>query len=347
VNLLLLASLGIFLVRGAYFQPEPLYYIFFFVSGLMALQILRGAAWWHFLVFGFASGLAYLAKASQLPLLLAFGGAFAVRLALTLWHRDSRWKPVANIVGAAVAGCIFIAMLIPLALYTTEHYGKPLFNYPKLWMWMDDFETEAYPFQFTHPGKWELEAIPAQDLPGPAWYFRRHTVADAFQRASNGAYNVVLRFFLPEEKLRGQAFFWRASPKHWRQPLAHRGVYLVLLAGLCVALAWPVRREIGQHIREPGLLSCALFVLMATGLYVGLYGWYYPVGKGDRFMGSLWVPAAFLLCWTAFKIRSIDGPSWRDAAYLGMHALVLLSLLLQAACIAWLFSQGHFLSTRN
>ena len=113
---------------------------------------------------------------------------------------------------------------------------------------------------------------------------------------------MVARFFLPEEKLRGQAFFWRWSPKHWRQPLAHRGVYLVLLGVLCAALAWPARQAIGRSLRDPGLLSCALLVLMATGLYIGLYGWYYPVGKGDRFMGSLWVPAVFLLCWTAFGL---------------------------------------------
>jgi len=347
VNLLLLSSLGIFLVRGTYFQPEPLYYIFFFLSGLLAFQILRGARWWHFAAFGVVSGLAYLAKASQLPLLLAFGGAFAVRLVLTLWRRDSSWKPLASVIGAAVAGGIFIAMLVPLALYTNEHYGKPLFNYPKLWMWMDDFETEAYPFQVAHPGKWELDAIPPEDLPGPAWYFRRHSPADAALRASSGACEVVLRFFLPEEKLGGPAFFWRESSKHWRQPLAHRGVFLILLAGLSIALAWPVRREVWHRLREPGLLSCTLLVLLATSLYVGLYGWYYPVGKGDRFMGSLWVPAVFLLCWTAFHLRRVDGPRWRDAAYLAMHALVLLFLLLQATCIAWHFSLGHFLSTRN
>lgn len=347
VNLLLLASLGIFLVRGVYFQPEPLFYIFFFLSGLLAFRILRGAKWWHFAAFGVVSGLAFLAKASQLPFLLAFGGAFAVRLALTLWLRERTWKPMVNLLGAAVAGAIFIVMIVPLALYTNEHYGKPLFNYPKLWMWMDDFESEAYPFQVAHPGKWELEKIPPQELPGAAWYFRRHTLADAFQRASLGACETVVRFFLPEEKLRGQAFFWRWSPRHWRQPLAHRGVYLVLLFALCAVLVWPIRREIGRRLREPGLVACALLVLMSACLYVGLYGWYYPVGKGDRFMGSLWVPAVFLLCWAAFCLRRVDGPRWRDAAYLGVHGLVLLSLMLQAGCIAWLFSQGHFLSTRN
>ena len=40
-NLLLLISLGILLVRAAYFQPEPLYYILFFLAGLLAWKILR------------------------------------------------------------------------------------------------------------------------------------------------------------------------------------------------------------------------------------------------------------------------------------------------------------------
>ena len=347
VNLLLLASLGIFLVRGVYFQPEPLYYIFFFLAGILGFRILRGARWWHFLGFGVACGLAYLAKPSLLPFLLAFGAAFGVRFLFVLWRRDGGWNPWTNLLLAGVAGAIFVVMLVPLARYTSEHFGKPLFNYPQLWMWMDDFETEAYPFQVAHPGKWELEKIPAADLPSLGWYFRRHSLADALQRGTSGACEVVVRFFLPEEKVRGQAFFWRTYTRHWRQPLAHRGVYLILLGTLCAALAWPVRREIGQGLRDPGLLSCTLLVVMATGLYIGLYGWYYPVGKGDRFMGSLWVPAAFLLCWTAFTLRRLPGARWRDTAYLGMHALVLLSLLLQAACIAWHFSHGAFLVTRN
>jgi hypothetical protein len=348
VNLLLLSSLGILLVRGAYFQPEPLYYIFLFLSGVLAFCILRGPRWWHFPVFGVTCGLAYLAKASLLPFLFAFGAAFGLRGIRAVFRRgDPGWNPWKNLPLALLAGGIFTILLIPLARYTTEHYGKPLFNYPKYWMWMDDFETEAFPFEVKHPGKLELEKIPPDDLPGPAWYFRRHSVSDAFQRAVRGAQKVVARFFLPEEKLRGQAFFWRWSPRHWRQPLAHRGVYLVLLAVLCAALAWPVRREIGQRLREPGPLSCAFLVVCATGLYVGLYGWYYPVGKGDRFMGSLWVPSVFLLCWTAFRLRQVSSPRWRDAAYLGMHALIFLSLLLQISCIAWHFSQGAFLATRN
>lgn len=347
LNLLLLASLGIFLVRGTYFQPEPLYYIFFFLSGLLAFRILRGARRWHFFAFGVTGGLAYLAKPSLLPFLVAFGAAFGLRLLLAFWLRDLSWNPGDNLLRIAVSGTIIAAMILPLALYTAEHYGKPLFNYTQHWMWMDDFETEAYPFQYKHPGGWDLATISPQDLPGAAWYFRRHTLAEAFQRGVNGSVEVVKRFFLPEKKLRGQAFFWRTSPKNWRQPLAHRGVYLLALSALCAALAWPVREQVWRQLWQAGPLSCGVLMMLTAGLYVGLYGWYHPVGKGDRFMGSLWVPSIVLACWAAAALRKIDGPQWRAAAYLGVHAVILLSLLLQISCVAWLFSRGYFLVTQN
>ncbi len=40
-NLLMLCSLGILLVRGTYFQPEPLYYITFFIAAVCSWRILR------------------------------------------------------------------------------------------------------------------------------------------------------------------------------------------------------------------------------------------------------------------------------------------------------------------
>jgi hypothetical protein len=71
------------------------------------------------------------------------------------------------------------------------------------------------------------------------------------------------------------------------------------------------------------------------------------VGKGDRFMGSLWIPAVFLAVWAAFALRRLGGQRWGGAVYLGVHGLTLLSLLLQIACMGWLFGRGVFLETQN
>ncbi|MGA7905040.1 MAG: hypothetical protein WCA06_20605, partial [Terrimicrobiaceae bacterium] len=80
--------------------------------------------------------------------------------------------------------------------------------------------------------------------------------------------------------------------------------------------------------------------------YPVLYGWYWPIGRGDRFMGSLWIPCVFALIWTAHLLRRAN--NWfGDAAYLATHTAILLSLLWQAAGMLWRFSEGVFLVTRN
>ena len=71
-NLLLLSSLGILVVRGTYFQPEPLYYILFFLAVVLGWRILRGASFWLYVYFGIVCGLAYLSKPSLAPFLVVF-----------------------------------------------------------------------------------------------------------------------------------------------------------------------------------------------------------------------------------------------------------------------------------
>jgi hypothetical protein len=64
-------------------------------------------------------------------------------------------------------------------------------------------------------------------------------------------------------------------------------------------------------------------------------------------MGSLWIPCVFVLVWAASVLRRRADSGLGDAAYLMTHAVVLLSLLVQAAGMFWRFSAGIFLVTRN
>jgi hypothetical protein len=324
-----------------------LYFIFFFLSGLLAFGILRGARWWQFPAFGLVCGLAFLAKPSLLPFLLVFAAAFALRLGLSIVFHDKTWPPLANLLRISAAGAIFLGMLLPLGFYTLEHYGKPFFNYTKYWMWMDDFKSEAYPFSVSNPGRQELEMLTPEETPSAAWYFRRHTLWAAVVRVTGGAKEVTWRYFFPEPDMVGESFFWRQNGRKWQQPLAHRGVYFLALTGLCLLLAWSARGGVVRRCLEHGNLTCIALTGMAFGFYIVLYGWYFPIGKGDRFMGSLWIPGVFLACWVASRLRRLAPQTWGDAAYLSIHSLILLSLLLQITCISWLFSQGYFLNTRN
>ena len=172
-------------------------------------------------------------------------------------------------------------IVLPLGRYSKEAYGKAFFSYPKFWMWMDDFRTEAYPFAATSWSRTHLEKLCPGDLPSTAWYFRRHTPRDAATRLWNGTREVVARFFFPERKLVWHAFFWRPDQAKWRQPLAHRGVYLFALAALCAVLLWPVRQTVLPRLLESGNLAVASFVLMVAMLYTLLYGWYLPRATGS------------------------------------------------------------------
>lgn len=377
-NLLLLCSLGILLVRGTYFQPEPVFYILFFCCLVMAWEILTGATWKIYPLFGITCGLAFLAKPSLLPLLAALAFAIGVKILATFCfnkppvrdgslpkklHRFSSEKPEplppskraglpdilpdsSQIAGALLGILAFAALIAPLGFFGQKYFGKPFFNYPQYWMWMDDFKTEAWPWQDKYPGRAQLEKIPPGELPSFTWYFERHTPAEAVTRLTEGTSQVLTKFFFPESKRPASAFFWRNDQpkKPWEQPLAHRGIYLIILTLLCGALALMVRKSLpplsATHV------AIAAFLLTCFFGYAKLYGWYWPIGRGDRFMGSLWIPAVFLMIVGSAYLRPLAG-KFSNRLYYSTHALVLVSLLLQAASLLNLFLHGGSLLTRN
>jgi hypothetical protein len=266
-------------------------------------------------------------------------------LLFDFWQRSGRGGR--DLAGLCLAGVVFAAMVTPLGLFSASHFGKTFFNYTKYWMWMDDFEAEAWPFQRTYPGGVQLKTLRPEDTPSPAWYLRRHTVAEAGARLAEGAGSVFARFFFPEPKLRWSAIFWRSNPKKWEQPLAHRGVYLITIAALAVGLAGWARGQWRETQRQPEVWWRTGLVVGVAGIYIALYGWYWPIGKGDRFMGSLWIPALVLVFWLAARGRQRSASRSADVAYLTVQGAVLISLLVQAVGMFVRFGQGVFLVTRN
>jgi hypothetical protein len=339
-NLLLLSSWGILLVRATYFQPEPIYYMAFFAACVLAVRVLAGAKFREWVLLGLVCAVAYLAKPSLMPFLGIFAVAVGVRAVWSLRGGDGSWPVGRNLAGAGVAAVLVVVSLIPLARYGAEHFGKPLFNFTTLWMWFDDFETEAWPFQTKHPARPQLAAVPPDEMPSLAWYFRRHTLGDAVARGLGGTANVVVRFFWPEQKSSWREFFWKDAKK-WEQPLSHRGVYILVLGGVVIFGLVVAVRCGGAGLWRAGVVVPVGFCVAVVGAYACLYGWYWPIGRGDRFMGSLWIPIIFGLIWAGHAL--VGG----SRVYRVVHGAVLASLVLQIASAFWLFSQGVFLVTRN
>ena len=196
-------------------------------------QILQRRSWWWYPVFGVLAGFSYLSKPSFEPFLVVFAASLGLRLIL---DGDLAAVPAAA-AGSLAAILLMGAMVTPLFLYKKEHFGAATFGYPKYWMWMDDFETEAWPWQDRYPGRVQLEMLPAAETPSARWYFQRHSAGDAMARLATGSKEVFWRFFFPERKRLG-AFVWKTQEiKKWGQPLSHRGVYLLTILALAAMLA--------------------------------------------------------------------------------------------------------------
>lgn len=336
-----LSSLGILLVRGVFFQPEPLYYAFSFLAAFACWKILGRSAWWWYPVLGVTAGFAALSKPSIEPMAVVFIAALCFR-ALLEWQLA--WRDLA---GLLVAGGIGLAMSTPLLLQKHELFGSPSFSYPKVWMWMDDFDSEAWPWQKANPGRVQLEALDPTDIPSPSWYFARHGFGDASLRLANGTREVFSRFLFPETRRSFGEFFWKSHRvRKWEQPLSARGIYLFVLAALPLVLFVRTEKPLGRLLSPPAL-SHAAFALGLFVIYLLLYGWYYPIGRGDRFMGSLWIPCVFLACHLGHQAFTRSAVAFKNSAFFGVHIVVLVSLALQAANLLALLAGGTTPTLRN
>ncbi len=287
--LLLLAALGSLLPRAVYFQPETLSYLFFTAAFFTGLTLLSRNPWWLFVLFGLLLGIAYLAKPSVDPLILCWVGAGIFRGGLALLpKRDGaasarvEWDPRRHLAGLFVVAATFLLVTGPRLAYSNATFGDPFFNMPKYWMWHDDYGKESVPFLVQHGHKDKIAALPPEQVPSAANYFRTHTPEQAWQRLSEGTSGKLTRFLAPAKG------GYPKKNKPWRYLLAHRGLYPVTLA---TGLVFFLLLALGAGVRpSAGLVSGIVFGLGAFTIYTLAYGWYEPIGRGDRFMMALYLP---------------------------------------------------------
>jgi len=340
VNFVLLAMLGALLPRAAAFQPEPLYFILFFLSWVVGLGLCVRNPLGAYAVFGLLCGLAGLAKSSIQPLMGIWFGVMAVRFVLGLWRPSEKWSPARHVIGVVMWASLFLVVMAPRLAYGQERWGRAFFSYPNVWMWMDDFET-GYAWMGAHPDARALDAVPAAAWPSFATYRTTHTPEQMAARLRDGLVggDGSLRTFLAPK---GSGKNAGTPEKPWKRLLEPRGAFLGVLAGLAVAaagLGWAGRRpRAAASPPTAAALPCpapawpegtcrALLVIGAVGAFAALYGWYSPIGRGDRFMLSLWMPLVFsLTAWAEASVRPLGWGALRWS-YTGLHALLLGFLL--------------------
>ena len=332
-NLVLLGGLGAFLPRAAYFQPEPLYYVFFFLTWVACVSALQHNSLWIYGLIGVLGGIAYMAKGSIQPMLGVFIGVSSLRclwemvsarrrgFALSsgnLWH----WRN--HLLGVVVLAIMHLMTIGPRLGDAREKFGDPFHSFPGYWMWMDNY-PQAYEWMDKHNTPEELAAMLPHERPCLSNFLRTHSREDFINRLWNGTCSRLVEFFHPPQKRPGRNIEkWSG----WRNVLDSRGWYLAALAGILAAMlivllsATPKAQHAGHVVFRHGTTTILLFVLGSSAVYSLAFGFYAPIalGSGDRFMLSLYLPLAFSFIWGAEaiirRVRRRKGSPWIIRGYL-------------------------------
>lgn len=300
----LLVGFGALLPRAAYFQPEPVYFVLFLITWVACLFALHRNSLWMHVVIGFFGGLAYLAKGSVQPLLICYVGVSSLRWAwgwitvlrtapqesTTLWLRRNHWLAL------FVMSFCFLMTAGPRLAYSAKTFGDPFHSFPAYWMWFDDFK-DCYAWMGEHNSKEKLEATPKALRPSFNTYAASHTGKQMLDRLVQGTAAKFNELFWPR-----QTTVTKNGPKPWKGVLEWRGIYLgwlaLVLLGLVAGVQFGTPRPLNAAQRlHPETVMKVLFVAGAFIGYSLAYGWYTPIGRGDRFMLSLYAPLVLSVVW--------------------------------------------------
>jgi hypothetical protein len=324
LSVVLLTGFGALLPRAAYFQPEPVFFVLFAITWLACMCALQKNSLWMHALIGVFGGLAYLAKGSVEPLLFLYVVISTLRWmwgwvetlrpgqgSTTLWLRRNHW------IALFILFFCYFMTAGPRLTYAAKTYGNPFHSYPSYWMWFDDFK-DCFAWMDAHNTKAELLAMTPEEKPGFKKYAATHTSEQMIQRLVDGTKVKVMELLWPGKTPDSKV------PKPWKGVLELRGVYLGALLGIflgsCIALFFATGRpdHAAQRV-HPETTTQVLFVVGAVVGYSLAYGWYTPIGRGDRFMLSLYAPLVISLVWGAEsalrRARRRQASAWLFQAY--------------------------------
>ena len=276
VSLTTVAAFTCFVFKAGYFQAELLYYTLHFTTFVAACRLLtrdrRGACWRWAGITGLAAALAYLTKAATLPLVALVGAALVIGAPPGGAGRP-RWRVrVERAVAAALLAATFLLVLSPYLLTSKRLFGHYFYNVNStFYMWYDEW-GDAIKGTRAHGDREGWPRMPRALLPGPAKYWREHSLADIGARIAGGFRQMAMDLW---------AGFW-----------VLKFVVTTLLASAYVL--WPHRRRIPALLRAHTTL--AGFVVAQFVVYLTLAAFYAPIsGTGvARFTLGQYLPLLFV-----------------------------------------------------
>ena len=239
LNATALASLAALLPISTFFGAEAIFLVIFLLVCACGMRLLNENPVRLYLILGVLIALAWLAKSSTTPFLVLFVVFSIVRLLLNLafkqnlpWHlRAPGWSARRFGVGLVLCAAAYFALISPRLVHAQRAWGSPFYSLPSFWFWADDWETCVR--KYADCRKVRLAELPIEEQPTMIGYFHRHGIGDALLRLRKGVIVRLGQLFHPEGK-------WRLSVERSGKPkriiLPHRGLYLIGLGGLALAV---------------------------------------------------------------------------------------------------------------
>ena len=324
-----LVAFGCFLPQAVYFQPETIYYICFVSAWMCCWSLIQRNPLGWYVVLGVLGGIAHLAKASIIPLLAGYLVLSAVQWVFAD-RSNPDWSRRRHLVGVLLAGVIFTGITVPLLLSNHARFGSAMHSYPSYWMWQEDFGAESIPFM-TRFNK-NRESIPQSEIPSASKYFREHGWSHAATRLREGMYNKMGALLLPEGRIKKHR-----KDQPWKEVIRYRGMYPLLLGAMALVMCLLAWRSATGRERWLGFLRMGMVVGPVVGYWV-MYGWYDVIGRGDRFMMSLYAPLILFPLLGGVALLSRGGAAAR-VVYGGVSAVVFVLLALR---LVQVLSNPHF-----
>jgi Tfp pilus assembly protein PilF len=291
--LMISTAFAVFLEQASFVQAELLFYGLFFLCWWLLVRVLRSAGIRWAVAAGICAALAYLTKASALPLLISFVFFMVVR-AVVSWRATSdgdaeSGRPITSPGPGrvlcslfAVLAC-FVVVVYPYISENKARFGRYFYNVNStFYMWCDSWE-EAASFTKKYHINEQYPDAPPEEIPGPVNYWRTHSVRQILRRlfgsTASGAF--------PQPRSAGERY------------LLYGVVPLALLMGLTLLVAR--RRKLGVRLKtlSPVDWLVGAFCITTLAGYILAYRWYRPVGYGERFILSLYLPVVCAFFWVA------------------------------------------------
>jgi hypothetical protein len=280
----LITMFTVFAYNSPYFQTDVLFYGITLVLFYLLFSLVQKPRIQTAVLAGLVGSIGHLTKASVLPAILLAALLLIVRgVAYWRWHHDhdvdtlsagqSRKRFALNHLCYACVflGC-FLLVIFPYIQTSKEHFGRYFYNVNStFYMWYDSWE-EVMQGTRAHGDRQGWPDMPEDQIPSFQKYVREHSPGEMIMRVAHGfssLWSDVIRSF-------GYAEFMMIYV-----------VAAVLLLAQNKRLSFRLLRRVHP---------CVL--LFVTGYFLGyitLYAWWVPIGGGERFVLSLFLPAMLLI----------------------------------------------------